>query len=496
MQTVFPNPSRNINEPQNIQSLTKFEIDLRNKIANEIKRCLVSDDLINAVLEQIQKGNEQSILSLPECYSHDRKLMLLATLMNNYHFRFASEELKSDPIFIRRVLKFYPDALKFSSEKIRSDKKFMEQAIYINRNALEYATLKLRDNKLFMKRMVDIDSKNYIFASERIKKFEEIAIDAFEDDGMLISFAPEEIRSNKKLVTIAVKSNGQALKYAAKEFQEDKEFQILAESDIKEVNQEELKNYIVKNYIVKSDKKNLGSIIVNKAKNFPDNQLIDKKYIIKWRRNLDYAHRNIEENIHPIAAASRNFPENWKEDFKIVEEVLEIDLSEVISKVEKFFLKRYIDQKTVDSMKTTYFWEVSTNPKTYAFNIYLLRDSNEIDFDHQFVNVNSMTAIVKKKNDKWNLSVIEVIIDKEVKTEVAYQDGHKKYILWDLYVPNEQDNRPILIFKIEDRFEEYFEVFQERSNGKYKMIYRFNPLKEIYHLKTIDIPKLNPNQLK
>ena len=33
---------------------------------------------------------------------------------------------------------------------------------------------------------------------------------------------------------------------------------------------------------------------------------------------------------------------------------------------------------------------------------------------------------------------------------------------------------PKIIFKVEDHFKEYFEIFEEQKGGKYQMVYRFD----------------------
>lgn len=440
---------------------------LDEEVLSNIRNCLINDDVLRAILYQIRKRNDKALTSLPSCYRHDRKLILKATLIDPLQFQYAAEPLKEDPLFIKRILKFYPDVLKFASKKITSDKYFMEHATYISRNALEYADPKITDNRPFMKKMIILDSKNYIFASNRLKAVKEFAKMSFNDDGMLIIWAPDIIKSDKEIVKVAVKSNVLALKYASKELQKDKELRILADRK-SSINKKDLRKFIKENYVIKEKKKNLGFVIGGHAKHSKENVLIKKNYVTKWRRNLDFEHKNILENLHLITADSRNYPKFWKEDLK--------KYPEIIKKIERFFVRHKIDKRTIDDMKVTYLWKVREDPYTVVFNLYLLRDTNDADLGSDFSNVNSITAILQKTPKKWNMTIVKVIIDSEVKTDVAYANGHKKYILWDLYFANKEDKNPKLIFKVEDRFEEYFEVFEEQANGKYKMIYRMNPL--------------------
>lgn len=445
--------------------------------ADAIRKCLINDDVIKVILYQIKKHNNKALTALPRCYRLNRKLILKATLFDPMQFQYADDVLKDDPLFIKRILKFYPEVLQFASPRLLSDKYFMEKATYISRNSLEYADKKIRDNKPFMKKMIVLDSKNYIFASERLRAVKDFAKMSFNDDGLLLSFAPLNIRSDKETVEIAVKSNASALEYASKKLQKDKELRILADRKSL-VKRKDLAKFLKDNYLVKEKKRNLGYSIKNEAKFFSKNQLFRQNYISKWQRKLDYEHNDIIEDIHLIQAKSRNYPNSWKESLN--------KFPDIIKKIDKFFLRHYIDQETINSMKLTYFWKIKDKPLTYAFNLYSLRDSNDGDLGPDFSNVNSITAVVQKTPEKWNMTIIQVIIDSEVKMNVAYKNGHKQYILWDLYFANETDDNPKLIFKVEDKFEEYFEIFEEQANGKYKLIYRMNPLKEMLEEATIN----------
>ena len=119
-----------------------------------------------------------------------------------------------------------------------------------------------------------------------------------------------------------------------------------------------------------------------------------------------------------------------------------------------------------------------------AFNLYNLGESRENNIYNKeranFANITSLTAIANFSAGKWSLTVVETILDNDIKTDISYREGHKKYILWDFYQFNENDKNLKLIFKVEDRFNEYFEIFSANQNNenlsKYQIIHRFNPL--------------------
>lgn len=431
----------------------------------------ITEKLINRILQEV-KNNPTAILELPECFKLNRRLIIKTVLVDPDQFKDASPILKKDKNFIKRLLKINASVLQYVAPHLRRDKIFMEKATYINRDALQYADPRLLDNKLFMKRMIDIDSRNYMYVSNRLRKIPEFAELAFEDDGMLLEHAPEEIKSNKKIVQIAFTSNNLAIQFASETLQKDPDFEIKKKpKDIlseKHLSKDYLSRFINSYYVVEKDKKNLGSIIENQARFFPDNQLFSRHYIMKWQRSFAPNPFNKMHDIRLITADSRNYPVSWKEDLK--------QYDGLVTKIEKFFRNHNIDQNTIDSLSTTFLWKIKDEPLTLAFNLYLLRESLDIDLGPTFSNVTSLTAIIQKRNNKWEMTVIEVIFDSEIETKVHYDNGHKKYILWDLYTVGEKDLNPKIIFKVEDEFKNYFQVFKEESGGKYETLHHIEPL--------------------
>lgn len=428
--------------------------------------CDPNESDIHLILGEIKKRKGDVFRTIPDCLKLNRKLMMRAAIVDASEFQYASDILKEDESFVHRMLEINPEVLVFAAPSLRCDPKFMEEATYLNRNALKYADEKLLNNKIFMRNMIRIDAQNYMFASERLRALTEFAKPAFADNGLLLQYAPENIRNTKELVTIAVKSNAEALKFASKKLQENKDLKKLATKKSSIKSEDELHKFLLENYIDISNKKNVGIIIGNRMKFFGDNKIIDRNYVTKWQRSYDIN----EENLRLISADSRNYPISWKQDFK--------KFPVLIEKIEKFLHNRNVDQNTINNLRTTFFWKVKKNPQTVVFNLSLLRDSKDAELGPKFGNVTSLTAIAQKQGEKWDLSVVEVIFDSEIKIDLGYENGLKRYILWDLYKNDAKDENPKIIFKVEDRFYEYFEVFAEENNGKYRFAYRIDSLKE------------------
>lgn len=457
------------NNFQNQQQAQVISQQQENPAANAAKNiCDEREIYYDQILQRISQDSKMNVIGeLPECFALDRKLILKAVLIDPEQFQYAADILQEDQIFVKRLLKVSPEILQYAAPEIRGNKLFMENATYISRNSLQYATWSLLDNKIFMKKMIIIDSHNYKFASSRIKEIAEFAQIAFEDDGLLLQFAPAKIQDDEELVKIAVKSNALAIEFASERLQKNRELQELSAKKTSIKSDAELAKFLQENYVIKSDGKNLKNYITNQAKFFKKQQLISRNYITKWQDYIDYSKRdgkNFAKETRLIAADSRNYHIAWRDDFK--------KYKSAIAKIDKFFTKHNLPSNVIENLSTTYLWKIKSKPLTLAFNLYSLGDSLDEDLGANFANVTSITAIMQKHEKRWEMTIVEVIMDSEIKVDIAYENGHKKYILWDLYKVDEDDKNPKIIFKVEDALSEYFEVFEEQANGKYKMVFR------------------------
>lgn len=420
-------------------------------------------------LAEVKKKNPDAVKNLVECLKFNRKLMFQIALIDVSQFQYASDILREDENFAYRLIKVNPEVLKYISPKLLLNKDFMERATYLNRDALKYANPKILDDKLFMRKMIDLDSKNYAFASSRLKELPEFASKALSDNGLLLSFAPDIIKNDEKFAKIAISSNVSAAAYLNDSLKNDPELQKFIKLKTGKITaKEDLENLIENNYIIPSDQKNLKATLGNKMKLSADHNIIDRNYVTKWQQLLKRGQEDLaKEENQLISADSKNYPISWKDDFK--------KYRGLTKKIEGFFLKHHLDQNTIDRLSTTYLWKIKDKPLTLAFNLYLLRDSKDAELGPEFADITSLTAIVQKSKNDWLLTVVEVIFDSEIKVDLPYPNGHKKYVLWDLYKTTKRDKNPKIIFKIEDRFKEYFEIFEEQNGGKYQMLYRINP---------------------
>jgi hypothetical protein len=461
---VAPQPLKPISQaPSNARFVTAPK-DLRN--------CKITNELIEAVLDEVRRKNMEVIRDLPDCYKSDRRLILRATMIDPLQFKFAAVNLQSDENFLRRLLKANASILQFAAKEARGNATFMERAAYLNRDALQYATPELLDDKPFMKKMINFDSKNYTFASKRLQAMPDVAVIAMADDGMLLKNAPDAVKSDPEVALMAVTSNKKSFEFVIGEAQKNEQVWKMAQriDPVLAPSRDEMEKFLRKNYVIKKQQRNLGNVISNRFKFSKKSSLISRNYVTKWQGGFWNAGTNQNE-LHLITANSRNYQISWKKDFK--------KYPDLIEKIDNFFAKRSVNQETIDNLSTTDLMIVRKNPFTLAFSLYLLRDSINAKLGPDFSAVTSLVAISQKKprqkgdvKDEWNLSVVEVVFDNELQVSPAYKNGHRKYVLWDLYYRDENDFYPKVIFKIEDRNKEIFEVFAEASGGKYRSLYR------------------------
>jgi hypothetical protein len=433
-------------------------------------KCPVDDLAVENILQAVKNHDPDAIKSLSNCLKYNHKLIFQACLIDPSQLANSDEIFRGDENFVGRLVKVNPEILKYISSTLKGDANFFERMTYLSRNALKYGDDQLLNNRVFMERMIKSDEKNYIYASNRIKEIPEIAKEALSNDGTLLAFATPKIKDDRAMVKIAIASDLEAIQFASDRLQNDIEMRLIVGPKKPQISQDAFLKFLRKNYITEEKKRNIGLVIDKETKFFKKHRLIDRNYIAKWQRLFQFNSVELKENLHLITAESRNNPSRFNEDLK--------KYPGLVKKIRKFFLQRHTDEDTVDNLSLTYLWKIKDHPLTLAFNVYLLRDSHDIELGPEYVSITSLTAIVQKTKNDWKMTVVEAIFDNEIKADVAFDEGLKRYVLQDLYVTSKKDKNPKLLFRVEDKFIEYFELFGESNGGKYKMIYQADPLKK------------------
>ena len=424
--------------------------------------CEISPEETRYLVEQIKISNKAQIEALDQCKKSNRYLVSQMINVDPSYFEFASENLKDDEVFISKLATLNPEILKYISPRLASDRFFISKTAQKYPDALKYASPKLTDNRGFMIKMIKINPENFKYASERLQDEENIALLALKKDGKMLRFASPEIQNNKKIVIQAIKSDSLAIGFASEELQRDPQIT-------------KLSNKIDHNFIVNFDdflKQNYsgfsvgpegarGYRIVNMAKFFPEKQIINNPYTTKWGQVYE---NGIETDKFKLVNTSAN-DGNWKVDFA--------DYPNLIKEIENIFIANGVDQNTIDSLNAVSLWKISNNPEVIAFDLYLLRQINSKYLKDDAANIVALTAIAQEAgNKKWEINVVDAIFDADLKMDIFYPNGHRRYKIWDVYTINKGDKNPKILFKVEDKDGEYFNLFAKQLNNHYASIYK------------------------
>jgi len=452
--------------------LMSYSVGLASPIFRGIdeESCLIDEKYVNIILEEVRKGNDNAISSLSGCLRTNHKLIFRACFIDPSQLSKAEKMFQDDENFIIRLVKVKPEILIYASKRLKSDKSFIERASYINRDSIRYADQSLLNDRIFMKKMVENDSRNYMFGSEFIKKDREISRLAFQDDGKLIIYAPENIKEDIELVKIALNSTLEPLDMLDSSIRNNSEIISLVKQKNNEFSKEKLEKFLRDKYVRQGDKKYIGYYIDRSFKIHKKNTILDRKYVVKWQKYYKFNDNNyLSQENKLITAVSRNYPNSWKDDL--------LKYPTLVKKIENFFIRRHVDKDTIDNLLLTYLWKIPGDTDSLGFNLYLLRESRDKELGSDYVNVTSLTAIANNFNGEWKISVIDAIFDNEIKTEISYRNGHKRYFLQDLYFEDAKDKKVKIIFRVEDRLKDYFEIYTKDSGNKYHLTYRIDPVK-------------------
>lgn len=429
---------------------------------NQVTACDVSPEETAYLLDQIKIDNKPLIEAMDGCKKANHHLFAKIIGANPDYFQFAADSLKDDEVFISKFVAINPQILKYVSSRLMGDEFFMFKMAKIYPEALKYAAPNLINNKRFITKMMRINPKNFVYASDRLQDDEEIALLAVSNNGKMLKFVSDRLQDNKKVVIQAIKSYSLAINFASEKLQKDSEIKKM----LKKTNYNFIANldqFLKENYggLGVGPDGSRGYYIVNMAKFFPEKQIIYQPYITKWER----VYKNgVETNELKLAAKSTQVV-GWRDVFS--------DYPELIKAVENIFIANQVDENTIDSLNAVSFWIVSDKPKVVAFDLYLLRQIDNKYLSADVANVVSLTAIAKeKKNKKWEVNVVESTFDADLKMSVVYKGGHKRYRIWDIYKANEKDKNPKILFKVEDKDGEYFDLFAKQLNDRYASIYK------------------------
>ncbi|MES2676921.1 MAG: DUF4116 domain-containing protein [Pseudomonadota bacterium] len=428
----------------------------------KVLACDIAPDESAYLLDQVRADNKPQIRAMDDCKKSNRAFFAKIIDINPNYFEFAADDLRDDEVFISKFVTLNPEILKYASPRLISDHYFMFKMAKIYPDALKYAAPKLINNKEFIAQMIKINPKNFAYASERLQDDQDIALLALKNSGKMLRFASPRLQNNKKVVMQAIQSYSLAISFASEELQKNPQIKKLSQ----QINYQfisNLDNFLKQNYggLGVGPEGSRGYHIVNMAKFFPEKQITYHPYITKWEQ----VYKNgVETDEIRLTTKSIN-DGGWKVDFA--------DYPELIKAVEKIFINNGVDQNTIDGLNAVSLWKISDHPQIIAFDLYLLRQIDNHYLKSDTANVVALTAIARQtENKKWEINVVDAIFDADLKMSVAYENGHRRYKIWDVYLVNKKDKNPKILFKVEDKDGEYFDLFAKQLNNRYASIYK------------------------
>jgi hypothetical protein len=417
--------------------------------------CNMSNQKIADLIFDISQDNKL-INNLTRCQK--RSKFLFSTLINNidpHYIKYADQSLKSNPLFFIKFLPLDYKIIKYAANNLKRNKEFILNAIKSNIEILQYVDPILLDNKEFAKKLINLNPKSYLYLSYKLQMDLDLAIMALKYNSDIFSNIPEKLRSSDEIIEKALISNPfnyQLLSISEQEKDWVQELKILPDPDqslfFKKYLQQEYANSEIGMNIFK------GYKIAYQAKNYANNRVFFQNYPVKWKK-----YPQINDQFGYKISNDINSQNNWQDKFAQYS-----GLSQKITE----FLSQKISNFTINSMQPISIWEISD--QEVIFNLYSIRKIIDEEVSEEIINVSSLTAIAIWENDQWRLNIVDGIYDSNIKTNIAYKNGHKRFYIWDLY--EDEEYNVAIIFKIEDEYSEYFKIYQEDLMGNFKEFYQ------------------------
>lgn len=429
-------------------------------VSTSVPPCAMTIGEIN-YLASLIKENRNFLISLDDCKKSNHMLFAKLVDIDASYFEYASDQLKNEDDFIDSFIIKNPEVLQYASNRIRTDPVFVSRTVRSYPEAIKYASSKLLNNKIFVSKMVSLNARNFIYVSDRLQGNKELARMALKEDGSLLEYAADHLKRNKEIVKIAVSSYTKAIELASSKNQKDLEIRRIANKvDYTFLNN--FDSFLQENYsgLPVGPSGTRGYRIVNYRNFFSDYQIIDRPYLVKWELVRD---NGMETNIYELDGAYHKYV-GWKNDLR--------NYPGLADKINQILINNDIDQNTIDVLSLTSLWEISDDEDALAFNLYLLRHLKDQYLEPNFANVISLSVIAKKVKNEWVITIVNALFDANIKMDIAYKNGHKRYEIWDLFEKKPGDKMLQVLYKIEGRDSENFELFIEQPSGKFASVYK------------------------
>ena len=494
----------------------------------------VSKSEARSILNDLNIG-KFDITELNFCQRRSYNLFIELIKLNPDYLIYADESIRSNQLFIKRYVKQYPEILKYITFNLRLNKLFFKEIAQIYSHSLEYAAITILDNNAFMKDLIDINSGNFLYASERLRNDFNFTLEAVKKDGDNLKYASDKLRDNKKIVIAAINSYLPAVNYASFRLRNKNEnIRNLLKSlqDAKFLNN--IGSFLRGQYsgIAVGPGGARGYRIVNKAKYLKKEPIINKDDYLRWR----YVSKSSDNDKIFITTTDlkrmswkfdlKKYPKLTKKIDKILNkyldkktadtmfitslwqisenpEILVIDLNLVRnsrniynkstdSNTSYVTLIAFADNKEANSVSINQSNSsielnkgIDNDPEESAKNkkgksvlskvrnIFSRKksDKNEAEVNDAEIGEEKDIDDISRKNKEWFVTVINSSFDIDLRSNILFEDNHKSYEFWDIYNQNNLKD-PAIVFKVEDRNSEYFEIFFRQINNQYYKLYK------------------------
>lgn len=444
---------------------------------------------------------------------NDKPFMTKMIEFDSQNYKFASDRLRSSLELAEIAFKDNGLMLKYAPYSIKNDEKFVKLAIESDARALQFASKKLREDKKLIdlasdqNQQIDLEklqqfiSKHYYQKSDKKNLEDEIVNQA--------KFHNKKQILNRNFVTKWQKKLGE-IDPIYRNFKEEwklinaesRNYQGNFKEDLKAYPKliEKITKFLTKHRVDNNTIDNLKTTFLWKISDKPLT-LAFNIYFLRDSADSDLGSEfaNIT-SLTIIASDTSKLTENNKDDEeKPKVNNIEEETTTNIENNKTFNYKKLFELvASQDQTKINYDQEDDIEDDEEISKIALTLEESQEDSKSTEENKSSKestkdskstekkspkkTAKPKKnekiankmqenKNAKWDFSVIEAIFDSETKVDSIYRNGHKKYILWDLFKTDKNDKNPKIIFKVEDAMSDYFEVFARQNNQKYRIIF-------------------------
>ena len=461
-------------------------------------------------------------------YASDRirsieEIALMAFRDNGLMLKYAPYSLKNDPKIVEKALESDQNALEFASKKLRNDeelKKITDQQNlkidlekleqFIKRNYLiknperNLEDLIANQGKFYGKRQ--IFNRNYLTKWQ--KKFGDVdpVFRNYQEEFKMIAVDSRNFQTNfKEDLKNFPQLVNKITKFLKKHRVDDNTIDNLKITYLWKISEKPL-TFAMNLYFLRdssdidlgSDFANISSltIIVSDVSKTKDNKGDnDKLEDNQNSNNLNKTTITNKNSLDNKKNKKSNNKKNPQDNKNTIEDPNEINQEEVLNSEENFDLEQdealEINDLTDNNKKLIFDEDIQIdelNPKEeddpektsdpqFKKNKSKQNDKNKKTTNKKLLNKPSdeqinrtkpKLVILENKNSRWNLSVIEAIFDSETRMNPTFKNGHKRYILWDLYKTQKDDTNPKLIYRVEDQVKDYFVIFARQKNNKYQ----------------------------